>query len=69
MTGILFRPNSEEEFMDAKRSGVVGLRVQCFVCHEHFSGDNVFSREGWRETQISTMCEKCFDTILEEYDE
>lgn len=35
----------------------------CVHCKESFSKTNVFTKEGWAETQISGMCEKCFDEI------
>lgn len=41
-----------------------GGRFKCCVfCKEPFSDKNVFTQLGWRETQISGMCEKCFDSI------
>ena len=36
----------------------------CVHCNEPFSHKNVYSAEGWAETQISGLCEKCFDLIL-----
>lgn len=41
----------------------------CIVCKEEFSKKNVFTEEGWRETKISQMCEKCFDSITDKEDE
>jgi hypothetical protein len=35
----------------------------CIFCKEPFSDKNVFTQLGWRETQISGMCEKCFDNM------
>jgi len=39
--------------------------TNCVCCKEEFSKENVFTQEGAAETQISGMCEKCFDEILE----
>lgn len=35
---------------------------KCISCQHAFSKDNTHSKEGWAETQISGLCEKCFDT-------
>lgn len=43
---------------------------KCISCQCAFSNQNVYSKEGWAETQISGLCEKCFDkaTLCEEDD-
>ena len=33
----------------------------CIRCKQPFTHANVFSPEGWKETEISGMCEMCFD--------
>lgn len=38
----------------------------CEHCKEPFSDANVMTPDGWKETQISGICEKCFDSICEE---
>jgi hypothetical protein len=43
--------------------------TNCVCCKEEFSKENVFTKEGAAETQISGMCEKCFDAIFEEEEE
>lgn len=40
--------------------------TNCVECGAGFTGANVVSCGGWRETQISGMCENCFDQMLEE---
>lgn len=35
--------------------------THCLICKEAFSRKNCFTRLGWRETQLSGFCEKCFD--------
>lgn len=43
--------------------------THCVCCKEEFSKENVFTQEGAVETQISGLCEKCFDGIFEEDEE
>jgi hypothetical protein len=38
----------------------------CIDCKQPFTSENVHSPEGWRETQISGMCEDCFDDLFVE---
>lgn len=45
------------------------LLIGCVQCTEAFTARNVFTEAGWRETQISGMCEKCWDTLFAEPDE
>jgi len=52
------------EFLDAKRANLLGLRCSCILCHAEFSKKNVTSEMGWRETQISGICEECFDGMF-----
>jgi len=35
----------------------------CIKCKQPFTDANVFTAAGWRETKISGVCEKCFDTM------
>jgi hypothetical protein len=42
---------------------------KCVSCQKPFSKENVFTDAGQRETQISGMCEVCFDAITSEDDE
>lgn len=43
--------------------------TECIQCKEPFSKENVFTQEGARETQISGMCEKCFDKLFADVDD
>ncbi len=45
---------------------LVAPQIGCFSCKEPFTEKNVFTVEGWRETEISGMCEKCFDELFTE---
>lgn len=38
----------------------------CVACKQRFSGDNCFTQAGWQETQISGLCERCFDAATAE---
>ena len=33
----------------------------CVACKEPFSAKNVWTPAGWREIEISQMCEECWD--------
>jgi hypothetical protein len=37
---------------------------KCLLCKEAFSEANVFTNEGHKETQISGICERCFDQLF-----
>lgn len=42
----------------------------CVSCKDQFGPANVFTAAGWRETQLSGMCERCWDeTFADEDDE
>lgn len=43
--------------------------TQCVRCTKPFTEKNVHTEAGWRETQLSQMCEDCFDEIVREEDE
>ena len=43
--------------------------THCCNCSTAFSSENVLTPAGWRETQISGLCEKCWDDIFGEDDE
>ena len=43
--------------------------THCVKCSKPFTEKNVHTMDGWRETQISQMCEDCFDEITKEEDE
>lgn len=60
---ILPRPNSFEEFL-ALTKGASQLKLVCDNCGPPFTNANVFSAEGWAETQISGYCEDCFDDLF-----
>lgn len=56
-------PESEQEYAD----NVDHMQhISCVFCRKPFSGENVLTRSGWRETQISGICEVCFDNMFQE---
>lgn len=63
MSITAYRPKSFEEFKGILDTGNFILSY-CMSCHQEFSSLNVFSPTGWRETQISGLCEKCFDEAM-----
>lgn len=47
-----------------------GTIPTCIQCKEPFRFNvNVFTNDGYREVQISGLCEKCFDDLFEGDDE
>lgn len=48
----------------------VGYRgkTHCLLCSNKFTNENVYSKMGWRETQISGFCELCFDKVCKDLD-
>lgn len=45
------------------------MKTQCVLCNKPFSDLNVFTHNGWIETQITGMCETCFDGLFPDEDE
>lgn len=58
-------PESQTDFNTLFAEGRVRY-TQCVRCLDYFSDDNTHSKAGWAETQISGMCEDCFDNLFEE---
>ncbi len=53
-------PESEDEFY----TNLARMRIHyCSDCKQIF-GHNVHTPAGWRETQITGMCEDCFDALF-----
>lgn len=51
-------------YEDQKALAAAHVRhVTCVICKERFSDANCFTQEGWQETQLSGLCERCFDQI------
>jgi hypothetical protein len=41
--------------------------TSCIECEQTFSNANVHTLDGWGGTQISGLCEICFDELMEDY--
>ena len=67
-----YRPRSYaqfQEFVAAAKEYGNKIQTHCINCQMAFSQENVMTSLGWVETQISGMCEKCFDDITSGMDE
>jgi len=60
-----FLPESQEDFQKLVANGGLSFHG-CVSCNEPFSNDNTHTSLGWAETQISGMCEDCFDQLFKE---
>jgi hypothetical protein len=57
-TLMTFKTPTREQVIERTLSG------KCILCANPFTSDNVYTDAGWRETQISHTCEKCFDALF-----
>lgn len=57
-----FLPDSEAEYRQLQQPRY----THCVDCCKPFSSTNTHSAAGWRETQLSAMCEDCFDELFSE---
>lgn len=60
-------PESWEDFQ-ALAPATRSYRI-CCQCEEAFSPENTHSTAGWAETQISGVCEDCFDSLFDDEEE
>ena len=58
-------PETYEEFRDLVELGAAKFH-SCVQCSAFFSDANTTTAPGWRETQITAMCENCFDNLFKE---
>jgi hypothetical protein len=61
-------PQTEEQFKSCISTGHFQYS-KCISCHSPFSSTNTHSDMGWRETQLSGLCEDCFDSLCKEDEE
>lgn len=68
-----FMPSLERdrgEYESQKRFAAEHITyTKCVGCTHPFSDDNCFTQAGWQETQISGLCERCFDQVCAEDDD
>ena len=58
-------PSNVDEFNElAATQG--NFQLVCLECDKPFSLSNVHTSEGWKETQLSGLCEDCFDGLFED---
>ena len=60
ITGIV-QPENRAEFETLLDREEPGLKTTCVDCKEQFAPGNTYTRLGWCETQLSGMCERCFN--------
>jgi hypothetical protein len=58
-------PESAADF-EALREARGLTYAACLLCRQPFSPANTHSALAWAETQISGMCEDCFDVLFAE---
>ena len=68
ITGIM-QPESMAEFQTLLAREEPGLKTTCVDCWEPFTPDIVHTRLGWCETQISGLCEDCFNDLFDDMEE
>lgn len=56
-------PASLDEFT---RNRAQMKHLACIDCHTPFNSLNVHTYLGWKETQISGLCEDCFDNLFDD---
>lgn len=60
-----FLPESEADFrqLEATRKAP---HLACISCKLPFTAERVKTSAGWKETQISGMCEVCYDELFQD---
>jgi hypothetical protein len=58
-------PESEADFRQLEATRKLPY-AKCISCSAPFSETNVRTSAGWRETQISGMCEVCYDELFQD---
>lgn len=61
-------PESHQDFRDLAEAGAAKFS-HCFDCKSPFNSINTQTAAGWRETQISGICETCYDQLFSEGEE
>jgi hypothetical protein len=61
-------PESYEDFLSLVAAGQ-HCCLRCINCKRPFTADSAYSSLGWAETQISGVCEPCFDKLFADEDE
>lgn len=63
----LVRPLSKNEadFKAAVADNVKNLKIHCRNCSNFFTKENVWTPEGWANTQHTGMRESCYEDIVD----
>lgn len=57
-------PHAREDYEAQKAFAAAHVTyTSCVSCKERFSDANCSTEAGWMETQISGLCERCFDAV------
>lgn len=56
---------NEADFKAAVADNLEGLKISCNNCSVPFSKENVWTPEGWVNTQQTGMCEYCYEDIVD----
>jgi hypothetical protein len=67
MTRESLLPNTEGEYQAMLARCKPYLKTHCIECGNPFTYENTKTRDGWRETQISSTCEVCFDDLFDNW--
>lgn len=63
-------PHERAEYESQRAFAAENVRyTACVSCKERFSDANCHTQAGWQETQISGLCERCFDEATAEPEE
>lgn len=58
-------PENRGEYEEVVEKSLA-MFLKCVKCHFPFTETRVHTPAGWRETQITGMCEDCFDAAVGE---
>lgn len=58
-----YLPESEEEFKELQQVGLL-RHFRCIICRNSFAKRNTKTALAWAETQISGMCQYCWDGLF-----
>ena len=56
---------NEADFKAAVADNVENLKTHCRNCSNFFTKENVWTSEGWTNTQHTGMCESCYEDIID----
>jgi hypothetical protein len=57
-------PESAADLTELVKAGTQRVWLDCRVCGHGFNFGNTWTKAGWRETQVSKICENCFEEAV-----